>query len=61
MVEVGLWLNKKTLETRSFDGIVCTYSQVGNINRDTGHMLNAEILRDIRREKQWLLQMNVII
>ena len=53
--EVGLWLNKKTLETRSFDGIVCTYSQVGNINRDTGHMLNAEILRDICSERKTMV------
>ncbi len=53
--EVGLWLNKKTLETRSFHGIVCTYSQVGNINRDTGHMLNAEILRDICNEKKTMV------
>tara|TARA_B100000989_G_scaffold298608_1_gene288712 strand:- start:289 stop:2205 length:1917 start_codon:yes stop_codon:yes gene_type:complete len=53
--EVGLWLNKKTLETRSFHGIVCTYSQVGNVNRDTGHMLNAEILRDICDEKRTMV------
>ena len=53
--EVGLWLNKKSLEPRSFHGIVCTYSQIGNVNRETGHMLNAEILREICKEKKTMV------
>ena len=53
--DVGLWLNKKSLEPRSFHGIVCTYSQIGNVNRETGHMLNAEILRDICNQKKTMV------
>ena len=53
--KVGLWLNKKYLDVRHHHGIVCTYSQIGNINRNTGHMLNAEILREICSDKKTMV------
>ena len=45
--KVGLNLNGKRLDPSGYMGIVTTYSQLGHVSKETGKMINAELLRKI--------------
>ena len=48
---VGLNLNGKRLDPNGYMGIVTTYAQLGHVSKETGNMVNAELLRKICADK----------
>ena len=54
--KVGLTLNGKRLDTTGFMGIVTSYAQIGYVDsKETGKMVNAELLRKICSEKKTMV------
>ena len=55
-LKIGLKLNKsKSLTHHGFDGIVTTYAAIGYENKTTRTFINAEILKQICKEKKVLI------
>ena len=54
--KVGLTLNGKRLDPTGFMGIVTSYAQIGYVDsKETGKMINAELLRKICGEKKTMV------
>lgn len=53
---VGLFLNRKRLEVLpSQHGLVVTYAQIGNVQKESGQMVNAERLRKLCQDRRTMV------